>query len=268
MPLDVDALKERTRAAWSRGEYGGLSALLRPAARELADACAISAGQEVLDVAAGDGNLAVVAAEEGAAVAALDISPLLVERGRARTEAEGLDVEWVEGDAEALPFEDSRFDCAASVFGVMFAPRPDVVARELFRVVRPGNTVGVASWTPESLPAGIFDLNSAYLPPPEGLPRSVDWGVEDIVRERFEGLAGTLQIESRTLRWELDSEDELLGVFTATGAHEAFAEAIGTDAHTAWKHDLLELVRESNQASGGAVVLDAEYLIAVAHKRG
>lgn len=268
MPLDADAFKERTRAAWSRGDYGGLSALLRPAARELADACAISAGQEVLDVAAGDGNLAVVAAEEGAAVVALDISPLLVERGRARTEAEGLDIEWVEGDAEALPFDDARFDCAASAFGAMFAPRPEAAARELFRVVRPGNTVGMASWTPDSFPGRIFELNATYLPPPEGLPRSVEWGIEDVVRERFAELAGNVEVERRSLRWELDSEEELTRIFTSTGAHEAFAEAIGAEAAEAWTADLLALAREHDQGSGGSLVLDAEYLIAVARRRG
>ena len=268
MALDADAVKNRIRDAWSRGDYSGLSGLLRPAARELVDACAISAGQEVLDVAAGDGNLAIAAAEEGAAVVALDLSPLLVERGRARTEAEGLDVEWVEGDAEALPFEDARFDCAASVFGAIFAPRPDVVTSELFRVVRPGNTVGMASWTPGSFPAGIFDLHAKYLPPPEELPRAVEWGEEDVVRERFGALAGTIDFERRSLRWELPSEDELLGIFTATGAHEAFAEALGAEAVEEWKRDVLALAREHDQGSGGSIVLDAEYLIAVARRRG
>lgn len=268
MPLDAEAFKQRIRSAWSRGDYGGVSALLRPAARELADACAISAGQEVLDVAAGDGNLAMAAAEEGAAVVALDLSPLLVEQGRARTAAEGFDVDWVEGDAEALPFEDDRFDCAASVFGAMFAPRPDAVARELFRVVRPGNTVGMASWTPDSFPAGIFALNEKYVRMPDDLPRAVDWGDEEIVRERFGELAGIVDVERRSLRWEFESEERLLATFTSTGPHEALAEAMGTEAHEAWKADFLALARERDQGSGGSLVIDAEYLIAVARRPG
>lgn len=268
MAVDADAFKQWLRAAWSRGDYSGVSELLRPAARELVDACAISAGQEVLDVAAGDGNVAMAAAEEGAAVVALDISPLLVERGRARTEAEGFDVEWVEGDAEALPFDGDRFDCAASAFGAMFAPRPEVVSRELFRVVRPGNTVGMASWTPGSFPAGIFELNAKYSPPPEGLPRFVDWGVEEIVRERFAELAGTVDCELRSDLWEFDSEDEIVRVFTSTGAHQALADDIGPEADAAWKEDLLALARERDQGSGGRVVIEAEYLLTVARRRG
>src|ERR687893_3126661 len=129
------------------GEYGGLSQVLRPAAYALCDACAVSAGQEVLDVAAGDGNFAVACAREGASVVASDLAPGMVEQGRARTEADGYDIEWVVADVEDLPFEDARFDCVGSVFGAMIAPRPRVAAEELFRVVRPGNTVGMTAWT-------------------------------------------------------------------------------------------------------------------------
>src|SRR5437867_11289373 len=117
-----------------------------PAARELVDACAVSAGQEVLDVAAGTGNAAALAAAEGARVVASDFAPRQVERGRARTGAEGLDVEWVVADAEDLPFEDASFDCVFSVFGAQFPPRPERVAAELFRVLRPGGTLGMANW--------------------------------------------------------------------------------------------------------------------------
>jgi SAM-dependent methyltransferase len=114
---DYAQMKEFTRQVWGLGDYPRIAELILPAARSLVDACAISAGQEVLDVAAGNGNLAVVAGEEGADVVASDIAPAQVALGRARTEAEGLDVEWAEADVEELPFEDGRFDCAASVFG-------------------------------------------------------------------------------------------------------------------------------------------------------
>src|SRR5918995_2197516 len=110
---------------WGLGDYAELSEALRPAAEALADACAVSAGQEVLDVAAGDGNFAIACAQEGASVVASDISPGMVERGRARAAAEGFDVEWLEAGAEELPFEDERFDCAGSGFGAMIAPRPE-----------------------------------------------------------------------------------------------------------------------------------------------
>ncbi|MEA2403841.1 MAG: hypothetical protein QOE08_488, partial [Thermoleophilaceae bacterium] len=139
--LDYDGINQRARAVWDLGDYPKIAELILPAAQSLLDACAISAGQEVLDVAAGNGNLAILAAEEGASVVASDLSPGQVALGKARSEADGVDIEWLEANAEDLPFEDGRFDCAASVFGAVFAPRPELVASELFRVVKPGGTV-------------------------------------------------------------------------------------------------------------------------------
>ena len=126
--MDIDSLKHETRAMWSAGNYPALAERLMPVARELVDACAISAGQEVLDVAAGTGNVAILAAEAGARVVASDLTLALIEQGRARCEAEGVEVDWVEADAEQLTFEDASFDCVTSSFGAMFAPRPHVAA--------------------------------------------------------------------------------------------------------------------------------------------
>src|SRR3954454_23817850 len=151
--------------AWGLGEYSPLSRLLRPAAEAACDAAAVSAGQEVLDVAAGDGNFALLAAQEGATVVASDLSPGMVERGRTRSEAEDYAIEWVEADAEELPFEDGRFDCVGSVFGAMIAPQPRRVAEELFRVTRPGGTVGMTAWTPDSAAVKLFSIGRRYQPP-------------------------------------------------------------------------------------------------------
>src|SRR3954451_1234417 len=147
------------------GDYEPIAELLLPAARDLIDACATSAGQEVLDVGAGTGNLAVLAAEEGASVVACDLTPEMVEKGRARSEADDVDIEWLVADAEDLPFEDERFDCAASVMGAIFAPQPEVMIKELFRVVRPGNTVGLTAWGDYGLQAEMFGVFDAYRPP-------------------------------------------------------------------------------------------------------
>src|SRR5687767_11159107 len=124
-------MKQRTRAVWALGDYEPVADMLRPAAQDLVDAAAISAGQEVLDVGAGTGNLAIIAASEGASVVASDLTPEMVEKGSARSADEGVDVEWVVADAEDLPFDDDRFDCVASVFGAIFAPRPEVMIGEL-----------------------------------------------------------------------------------------------------------------------------------------
>src|SRR3954468_8183043 len=157
-------MKQRSRHVWGLGDYARLAELLEPAAQSLVDACAVSAGQEVLDVAAGNGNFAVLSAREGAGVTALDLAPNQVEIGRARSEAEGLSIEWVQGDAEALPFEDERFDCVGSVFGAMLTPQPKVVTREMFRVVRPGGTVGMANWTKDGFQARLFGMFASYAP--------------------------------------------------------------------------------------------------------
>src|ERR687894_783822 len=184
---DYAQMKETAATLWGLGEYEKIARIILPASRSLIDACAISAGQEVLDVAAGNGNLALLAAEEGADVVACDIAPAQVELGRARTEAEGVDVEWVEADAEELPFEDDRFDCAASVFGAMFAPRPEVAAREMFRVVKPGGTVGMANWGSFGMQGEVFEVLMSYgPPPPEGVPAPREWGDEEIARQRLE----------------------------------------------------------------------------------
>src|SRR5918997_5999764 len=184
---DYAQMKEGARKVWALGDYPKIAAIIFGASRSLADACAISAGQEVLDVAAGTGNLALIAAEEGADVVASDIAPAQVELGRARTEAEGVDVEWVVADAEELPFEDDRFDCAASVFGAMFAPRPELAAREMFRVVKPGGTVGLVVWGNYGMQGEVFEVLMSYgPPPPEGVPAPREWGDEEIARQRLE----------------------------------------------------------------------------------
>jgi SAM-dependent methyltransferase len=236
---------------------------------ELCDACAVSAGQEVLDVAAGDGNFALACAREGASVVASDFSPHMIERGRARTEDEGYDVEWLEADAEALPFEDARFDCAGSVFGAFLAPRPEVAARELFRVVRPGNTVGLTAWTPDSVFIRLFGLVRRLLPPPEGMPLPEEWGDEATARARLDGLAAQVQCERRTLAWTAPSPEALADDLAARAPNYAAArEALADDQFEELGRETLELLREVNAAGDGTLRIDADYLLVVARKRG
>ena len=267
---DLSELKDGTRAMWSRGDYGRLAQRIESAAREVVDGCAISAGQEVLDVAAGNGNAAVLAAREGAAVVASDLTPAMVELGRTRTEGEGLDVEWVVADAEELPFADERFDCATSVFGAMFAPRPDIAARELFRVVRPGNTVGMANWTPEGFNGRFFALANSYAPPPpEDVPRPVDWGREEVVRERFADLAGSILVEPRFVRWSFADPDEASRFFEETaGPSVTLAGMLDDEARGRLRAEFTGLIEQFNSASDGSVEIDAEYLLVVARRRG
>jgi SAM-dependent methyltransferase len=267
--MDVEAIKERNRQIWGLGDYGALSEALRPAAEALADACAVSAGQEVLDVAAGDGNFALACAREGASVVASDLAPGMVERGRARSAREGYEIEWIEADAEELPFEDARFDCVGSVFGAMIAPRPERVAAELFRVVRPGNAVGIAAWVPDGFFADLFAVGRRFSPPPPGSPRAEQWGDETVVRERLAGFAARVEFERSALVWTADSPEALeaeLGGSAPTFV--AAREGLPADAFEELSRATLELVRRHNQATDGSLRLDAEYLITVARKRG
>ena len=250
------------------GDYSWLSEQLRPAAEALADACAVSAGQEVLDVAAGDGNFAIACAKEGASVVASDLSPTMVERGRARAEAEGHEIEWVEADAEELPFEDGRFDCVGSVFGAMIAPRPRVAAEELFRVVRPGNTVGMAAWVPDGNATSLFKVARRYAPQSADVAPIEEWGREEVVRERFEGLANTIETERRSLPWEADSPEEFMALMERHAPMQAAAkERMPADVYERMRDEQLETVR--GWAGGdGPFSVEAEYLLIVARRRG
>jgi ubiquinone/menaquinone biosynthesis C-methylase UbiE len=265
--VDVDAIKERNRWMWGLGDYAELSEALRPAAEALADACAVSAGQEVLDVAAGDGNFAIACAREGASVVASDLSPGMVERGRARSERDGYDIEWIEADVEALPFDDGRFDCAGSVFGAMIAPRPRVVAEELFRVVRPGGTVGMTAWTKEGFSADLFRLGRSYAPPSDQ-PLSDEWSIEDNVRERFDGLAARFELERRQLVWEADSPEALVATLgTSAPPWVAARQNLPPERWDSLVAEALELAQRW-AGTERPIKLENEYALIMARKRG
>lgn len=265
---DYAAIRERTKALWSLGDYSPIERLTLPASQTLIDACAVSAGQEVLDVGAGTGNFALLAAAEGASVVASDLTPKLMERGKERMAAEGAEIEWVEADAEELPFEDERFDCTASVFAAMFAPRPERVARELFRVTRPGNTVGMANWVPDGFSGRMFGLFNEFVPRPEGVPAPVEWGSDEVVGERFDGLAGTLHMERQTAPFEFESVDAMMVAMEKNGPQVATKQALGPELYDEAMRQFRELINEFNEADDGSVRIPSEYLLVVARKRG
>jgi ubiquinone/menaquinone biosynthesis C-methylase UbiE len=267
--VDLESIKERNRYIWGLGDYAALSEALRPAAEALADACAVSAGQEVLDVAAGDGNFALACAREGASVVACDISQGMVERGRARSEEEGYDVEWLQADAEALPFEDERFDCVGSSFGAFIAPRPEVVARELFRVVRPGGTVGLTAWTPDGVMSEMFGIGRRFAPLDPQQPPSERWGEEATARERLEPHAARVEYERRRLRWHAESPAAFLERFTASSPTMAAARgALPPERFGELRSGLEELMERHNEAGDGSLRLEAEYALIVARRPG
>jgi SAM-dependent methyltransferase len=185
-PTDSD-LKTRHRAMWASGDYPSMvETFLLPLGPRLVEACGIGPDMEVLDVAAGTGNASIPAAQRGARVTASDLTPELFDAGRARAEAEGVELEWVEADAENLPFDGESFDVVMSSIGAMFAPHHQEVADELVRVCRPGGTIGMLNWTPEGMIGQLFKTMGPFAPPPPpGAQPPPLWGSEDHVRELF-----------------------------------------------------------------------------------
>ena len=183
---DTD-LKQRHRAMWASGDYPLMvETFLLPLGPRLVEACGIGEGTRVLDVASGTGNAAIPAAKRGATVTASDLTPELLAAGRRVAEADGLELEWVEADAENLPFEDESFDVVMSSIGVMFAPHHDASAGEMARVCRPGGTVGLLSWTPEGMIGALFRTMGPFAPPPPpGAQSPPLWGSEEHLRGLF-----------------------------------------------------------------------------------
>jgi SAM-dependent methyltransferase len=265
--MDVESIKQRQAQIWGLGDYSIVSRMLAPAAEELCRACAVSAGQEVLDVAAGDGNFALACAREGASVVASDITPAMIERGRARSEAEGYEIEWVEADAEDLPFEDDRFDCVGSVFGAMIAPRPRVAASELVRVVRPGGIVGMTAWIAGSPVTEMFAVGRRYGSVPSDQPQSEEWADEDTARERFEGLPVRLEFERHTLVWDGESPEALVDQLMELAPPWAAArKALTPEQLDGARAELVGIARSAG--GDGAVRLDTDYRLILARKRG
>ena len=180
-------LKQRHRAMWALGDYPSMvEDFLTPLGERLVEAAAVQPGQRVLDVAAGTGNAAIAAARRGASVVASDLTPELLEAGKERAAAVGVELEWREADAEALPFADGEFDVVMSCIGAMFAPHHEAVASELLRVCKPGGTIAMLNWTPEGLIGQVFKTMGPYMPaPPPGATPPPMWGSEDHVRELF-----------------------------------------------------------------------------------
>src|SRR3954469_14511525 len=205
-------LRTRHRAMWASGDYAGMvETFLLPLGPRLVEACAIEPGMLVLDVAAGTGNASIPAAERGARVTASDLTPELFDAGRARAAAAGVELTWIEADAEDLPFEDASFDVVMSSIGAMFAPRHQAVADELVRVLRPGGTLGLLSWTPEGFIGQMFATMKPYAPaPPPGAQPPPLWGREEHVRDLLGDRVTDIVVRRQPLTVDLFAGPEAL----------------------------------------------------------
>lgn len=254
---------------WTQGDYPAVASLLEPYAQQLADLSGVEARTRVLDVAAGTGNFALAAALRGAYVTASDMTSHMIELGRARTEEARLPIEWVEGDAEALPFPDSGFDLVASVFGAMFAAQPGLVARELFRVCRPGGTVAMANYSREGFLGGMAALFERYSSRQLAveIPSPFDWGDEEVVRRRLAADASAVDVRPGTITWTFDSVEATFEFWERTNAPTiALRMTIEPERYAAFQDDARKLMRDLNSASDGGVELRSSYLNVLATK--
>lgn len=262
----AEQFKQAQRNTWAAGDWPTIAREIQDAADAVVERVGAESGQELLDVATGNGNVAIEAARRGAKVTGLDLVPELIDFARARAAEAGVDVEWVVGDAEQLPFEDGSFDRVTSTFGTMFAPNHRRAADELVRVARPGAAIAVAAWTPEGMNGEMFKTLGAHLPPPPPeLQPPVRWGDEGYVRELFSAPNLEVSCERRDslLSWEsIDGWvahcEESLG---PTVMAKAALEPDGRWA--AARADLVALYERRNRATDGTLEAPAEYLLTV-----
>jgi SAM-dependent methyltransferase len=263
---DFEDLKARAQAVWALGDYAAVAERFESVARATVEACDVGPGDRVLDAAAGNGNVAVVAAQAGATVTAADFTPELVASGRDRTAALGLDITWDEADVEGLPYPDAAFDVVASVFGAMFAPRPDLAAAELFRVVRPGGLVALTAWTPDGFTGQVTALLGEYVPAPLIAAEPTAWGIEGTLRRRLAPYADDVRLSRGTVVWEFRSLEELMGWLEASfGALIAAREQVG-ERYPQLRERLVGLIENWNRATDGTIRVPAAYLLVVARR--
>jgi SAM-dependent methyltransferase len=265
---DLAALKQRQQQAWSSGDFAMIAARIVLVAEQLVDSADLHAGWRVLDVATGSGNAAIAAARLGCSAVGVDYVPALLEHGRRRAAAEGLDVELVEGDAEALPFRDGSFDAVTSVFGCMFAPDQAKAAAELVRVTRPGGTIALASWTAEGFLGQYFRTVARHVPPPVGVASPMLWGSESHLRELFGARIASLRTTERTFTYRFPSAADFVSFFrTWYGPTLKAFSVLDGSAADALELDLVALAHQFDRLDTDAVAIPATYTEAIATTR-
>jgi SAM-dependent methyltransferase len=265
---DLTSLKLRQQAAWSSGNYAIVGTTLQIVGEELCEALDLRAGSKVLDVAAGNGMASLAAARRWCDVTSTDYVPALLERGRARASAEDMVIEFVEADAENLPFDRDSFDTVLSTFGVMFTPNQDRAAAELLRVCKPKGKIGLANWTPEGFIGQVFKTLGKYLPPPANAKSPALWGTRARLSEMFDADASSVKAESRIFNFRYRSPEHFLDVFrTFYGpVLKAFA-ALDPAKQEELRNDLHALIVRTNRSGDGTMIVPSEYLEVIITKR-
>ncbi len=266
---EADVLSARTKAIWSSGDFGRIAQSYAPGAVEFIQRLNFGPGHQVLDAACGTGNLAIPAARTGAQVTGIDIAPNLIEQAQQWAQAEKLNAHFEEGDVEQLPYADGSFDAVVSMFGIMFAPRPERTAAELVRVCRSGGRIALANWTPDGFIGQMFKIVGKHVPPAAGVPSPLQWGVESNVAERLGSQISELRCTPRTITFNFPFDPaatvEYFRLYYGPTLR-AFA-SLSAVAQDALRSELETHWIQQNHASGDATRVDSTYLEVVATLR-
>lgn len=266
--IDLEALKARQRLAWSSGDYAIIGTTLQIVGEQLCESLDVRAGQRVLDVAAGNGNVSLAAARRGCEVVASDYVPALLERARERAAGERLDIELREADAEALPFDDESFDHVVSSYGVMFTPDQQRAAAELVRVCRRGGKIGLANWTPAGFIGELFRTIGSRVPPPAGARSPLQWGTRAGLEELFGADAASIEATPRDFVFRYRSPEHWIQVFsTWYGPVLKDFGALDAEGRSALHRDLVALIDRFNRSGDATMVAPGEYLEVIVTRR-
>lgn len=265
---EMSLIKEKMKDAWSAGDFGVIAKIIEDEGRNFISRLNIKRGDRVLDVACGNGNLAIPAAKLGAEVTGVDIVSDLIRQARERAKAEGLNVQFHEGDAEAMPYKDNEFDLVVSMFGAMFCPRPDIATAELLRVCKRGGRIAMANWTPDGFTGKMFKLSASYVPPPPEVPPSVLWGDEEIVKVRFGGRVSDLKFRRLSLLMNIPMPPQTVVEHFKQyfGPTQKTFMALDEEGQKKYRNDYTKLWEEYNISKDGNTVVDSEYLEVIATK--
>jgi len=257
-----DPLTARARSVWTSGDFLPIARSFAPGAQEFIARLGIRPGETILDVACGTGNLAIPAAKAGARVSGIDIAPNLIAEAQLEARAAGVSIAFEVGDAESLPYLRGQFDTTVTMFGAMFAFRPERAAAELIRVTRPGGRIAMANWTFEGFVGQMLRLHTAVVPPPQGVPSSLEWGKEAMVRARFGDKVSSVICSKRTLELDFPFPPAAVTELFANCYGPTVATLRGADPEGASKlrEDLTRLFTEHNVATNGGTTVVGEYL--------
>jgi ubiquinone/menaquinone biosynthesis C-methylase UbiE len=258
---DLKAIKARQQGAWSSGDYAVVGTTLQIVGEQLCEALDVRSGQKVLDVAAGNGNVALAAARRWCDVVATDYVPALLDRAREHAAADRLNIAFREADAEDLPFSDESFDVVTSSFGVMFTPDQDRAAAEMVRVCKHGGKIGLANWTPGGFIGQLFKTIGKHMPPPAGTRSPALWGTPARLAELFEPHGATIKSAQQHFVFRYRSPEHCLEIFkTYYGPVLKTFAALTPPAQSALEHDLLSLIGQFNRSGDGSMVVPSAYL--------